>query len=123
MEWALLAAAILCLVGCIGHIVVGEKRFLPPFLAAGIVVDKDAAYTAATLRLAWHVWSLAYGAFAAIYGVLAIVGLDDTGRFVVLALAALFAACALVSIPVVRRFHPAQVLFGAVAVLSVLALL
>ena len=87
------------------------------------MVDPDATYTGRVLRLAWHVWALAYAAFAFLFAWFAVHGMDGGARATVMVAAALFACVAVLSIPVVRAFHPAQLLFSALALAAALALL
>lgn len=123
MNGWLLAAAALSLFGCIGHIVIGERRFLPPFLASGIVVDKDAQVTADTLRGAWHVWALAYLMCAGLLGVFAFLPLDDGARITVWAIAGMFAVAFGMLLWMTKGKLPAVVLQLLIAVLAMAGLL
>ncbi len=115
MDGWLLAAAGLCLFGAVGHSVIGERTFLPPYLQSGIVVEKDADLTAATLRGAWHVWSLAYAAAAGFTAWAAFATVDAGARAGVWALFAMFLAAFLMLVAVTKGRLPAVVLQLAIA--------
>lgn len=115
MDGWLLAAAGLSLFGAVGHSVIGERTFLPPYLRSGIVVEKDEALTAATLRGAWHVWSLAYAAAAGFAAWAAFTDLDAGARAALWAFFALFLAAFVLLVAVTKGRLPAVVLQLAIA--------
>lgn len=115
MDGWLLAAAALSLVGAVGHSVVGERTFLPEYLRSGIVVYSDATLTAATLRGAWHVWSLAYAASAVLAAVYGLRDLDPGGRVALWTLFGMFLAAFLMLVVVTKGRLPAVVLQLAIA--------
>lgn len=116
------AAALLSFIGFAGHILIGERRFLPPFLRSGIVVDKDAQVTADTLRGAWHVWALAYAMCAGLLGVFAFRALDGGAIIALWAMAAMFGVAFVMLIIMTKGRLPAVVLQALIALCIVLGL-
>lgn len=112
-----LAAGIICLIGAIGHPWYGEARFLKPYKLSGVVAEADAQVTYKILRLNWHVWGIAYAGFA----MLLAYATFEPNLTVLRTVATTFGAAFVASIPIMKQFHPAQVMFGLITILCVLA--
>ena len=103
MERFLLAAASLSIMLGFGHVIYGELRFLPPYLKSGIVVEVDAKRTAEILRLAWHVWAIAYFAIGGIVLSWAVTEKPDVGAM--WSFIALFWGAMLTSLVITKGRH------------------
>jgi len=123
MDWLLLAAGSGSAAAGFAHAVHGEMRFLPPYMESGTVADKDAPTSAAVLRLSWHVWALAYLAFAVMLVRFYLEdSLSDAGRWVVTAIAGCYAAASLLSFLFLKGRHVSAWLWLGLAALTYVGL-
>lgn len=118
MNLYFLIAALLLIAIAIGHSYLGERHLLASLLSRNVPpLYGSERFAKDTLRIAWHVTSLAWGGLAAVLLFFAQRPPADAGRFVTDAIAATFLASSLLFIIGSRARHLTWIPFLLIAVL------
>jgi hypothetical protein len=124
MSISLIAAAILTFTVGVLHSWLGEYRLIGPLLAPdnrhGLLVHDFARFV---LRFAWHLTTVTWWAFAIILGLMAFSPVGETGRMILVVIAALFLAMGSFTLVTSRGRHVSWPFFLAIGLLSLVPLL
>jgi hypothetical protein len=113
----LMSAAALAAVLGVAHSWLGERLVLGPLFAPATRQGmlRQSVFARKALRATWHLATIAWWTFAALFVVLARAPASPTGRLILGVLAAGFLATGLVILASSRGRHPAWLVFLAIA--------
>lgn len=124
-NFLLIFAAVLTVFIGIVHSWLGERRLIGPLLSpelrSGVLAHSKFARD--VLRFAWHLTTLTWWGFAAMFVVLSLSPLDETGRAILVIASVVFFAMGVVTVIAGRGRHLAWIVFFIIAGLAIIPLL